>query len=91
MKVIRYTLLGNGKVPQAMTDGGYFPKPNGGQSPQDYDMIGLSNGWTGLEEYTTKLDFSNYIKSFMSDEVIKFPSETVLIDDVITDFWNRSL
>ena len=44
MKIIKYTLLGNGKVPESMVDGGYFPKPNGGQSPQDYDLIGYSLG-----------------------------------------------
>ena len=42
MKIIRYTLLSNGKVPEAMFDGGYFPKPNGEQSPQDYDLIGYT-------------------------------------------------
>ena len=35
MKLIRYTLLGNGKIPSAMIDGGYFAKFNGGKSPQD--------------------------------------------------------
>jgi hypothetical protein len=69
--------------------GVYFIKLNGGQSPQDYDMIGLSLGWTGLEEYTTKLDFENYIKSFMTDYTDEIRNETVLIQDLIDQFWNR--
>jgi hypothetical protein len=89
MKVIRYTLLNNGKVPSAMVDGGYFVKHNGGESPQDYDLIGLSLGWTGLEEYTTKISFENYVKSFMTDYTDEIRNETVLIQDLIDQFWNR--
>ena len=90
MKVIRYTLLANGTVPSNVADGGYFLKQNGGQSPQDYDMIGLSLNWTGIEEYTTKTSFENYIKSFVSDSVDQFIGETILVQDLIDDFWNKS-
>jgi len=90
MKVIRYTLLANGTVPSNVVDGGYFIKENGGQSPQDYDLIGLSLNWTGIEEYTTKTSFENYIKSFVSDSVDQFIGETILVQDLIDDFWNKS-
>ena len=80
MKVIRYTLLANGTIPSDVVDGGYFIKQNGGQSPQDYDMIGLSLNWTGLE---------NYVKSFVSDYVDQFTDETILVQDLIDDFWAR--
>ena len=90
MKVIRYTLLSNGTIPSNVTDGGFFIKHNGGQSPQDYDMIGLSLDWTGIEEYTTKTSFENYIKSFVSDSVDQFIGETILVQDLIDDFWNKS-
>jgi hypothetical protein len=89
MKIIRYTLLENGKVPSNMVDGGYFIKYNGGQSPQDYDMIGLSLGWTGLEEYTTKLSFENYIKSFITDYVDEINNETILVQDSIDVLWGK--
>ena len=91
MKVIRYTLLANGTIPSDVEDGGYFVKHNGGQSPQDYDMIGLSLDWTGIEEYTTKTSFENYIESFMNDYVHPFTGETVLIQDLIDYFWNKSI
>jgi len=91
MKIIRYTLLGNGKVPSAMIDGGYFIKPNGGQSPQDYDMIGLSLGWAGLKVYATKLDFENYIKSFIPYFLDPYTGIITPIQNVIDDFWARSL
>ena len=89
MKVIRYTLLQNGTIPSNVADGGYFIKQNGGQTPQDYDMIGLSLNWTGIEEYTTKTSFGNYIKSFISDHVDEFTGETILVQDLIDDFWDK--
>jgi|TARA_R110000824_G_scaffold1374_3_gene6995 hypothetical protein len=91
MKIIRYTLLSSGKTPVNVIDGGYFIKSNGGQSPQDYDMVGLSLTWTGLEEYTTKISFENYIKSFISDSVNELTNETILVQDLIDNFWNKSL
>ena len=87
MKVIRYTLLGNGKVPSAMVDGGYFIKSNGGQAPQDYDLIGLSLGWSGLEEYKTKLDFENYVKSFASNYEVS--GRQYFVQDEIDTFWAK--
>ena len=91
MKVIRYTLLPNGKIPTNVIDGGYFIKSNGGKSPQDYDLIGLSLDWIGIEEYTTKAIFEVYVKSFRTDYVHEITNETVLIQDIINDFWNKSI
>jgi|TARA_R110000787_G_scaffold87161_1_gene185799 hypothetical protein len=91
MKVIRYTLLSNGKIPTNVNDGGYFIKSNGGKSPQNNDLIGLSLDWVGLEEYTTKSSFEVYIKSFCDDYIDEFTKETVLIQDVINNFWNKSI
>ena len=79
--------MANGKVPESMVDGGYFPKYNGGQSPQDCDLIGFSLGWSGLEEYTTKADFENYIKSFLSD--YEREGKNYYIQDIIDKFWSR--
>jgi len=73
-----------------MVDGGYFIKPNGGQSPQDYDMIGLSLSWTGLEVFTTKTDFKNYVNSFSSDGV-GAEGKILYLQDAIDTFWNKSL
>jgi len=88
MKMIKYTLLVNGKVPESMLDGGYFPKPNGGQSPQDYDLIGFSLGWTGLEEFTTKVEFETYIKSFCFDYT-EINGTTFYIQDIIDNMWSK--
>ena len=41
-KIIKYNLESNGTIPTYIDDGGYYPKANGGSSPQDYDMIGAT-------------------------------------------------
>tara|TARA_R110000823_G_scaffold312599_2_gene439378 strand:+ start:75 stop:353 length:279 start_codon:yes stop_codon:yes gene_type:complete len=90
MKIIRYTLTLDGKIPNGVIDGGYFIKYNLGKSPKDYDMIGLSFEWTGLEEYTTKLSFENYIKSFTFDYIDPVTNEITLVQDLIDGFWDKS-
>tara|TARA_R110000824_G_scaffold99893_1_gene237510 strand:+ start:1948 stop:2226 length:279 start_codon:yes stop_codon:yes gene_type:complete len=91
MKVIKYTLLENGKIPNEVVNGGYFIKYNGNKSPQDYDMIGISLDWNGIQEFTTKTEFENYIKSFLSDHIHPIRKEPVIIQDLIDEFWNKSI
>lgn len=87
MKIIKYTLLVNGKVPESMVDGGYFPKYNGGQSPQNYDLIGFSHGWNGLGEFNTKQELETYIKSFASDYIDI--DKTFYVQDNIDYIWSK--
>ena len=89
MKIVRYILTSDGKIPNQIIDGGYFPKKNDNNSPQDYDLIGLSNTWNGLEEFTTKSQFENYIKSFCFDFVVPDKDEITYIQDEIDKFWSR--
>ena len=67
MKIIKYNLLSDGTIPTQVIDGGYFAKYNGKKSPQDYDLIGLSDTWVGLGEIETDVEFETYIKSFRGD------------------------
>jgi len=67
MIIVRYTLTKDGKIPTYIHDGGYFPRKNNKTYPQDYDFIGLSNGNTALETYTTKEDLQIYLQSFAND------------------------
>ena len=89
MKLIRYTLTADGKVPNEIINGGFFAKSNGNQSPQDYDLIGYSVSWTGLEEYTDKTTFENYIKSFNSDATNPDTGETSIVQDLIDNIWSN--
>ena len=88
MKLIRYTLNEDGTIPDYVIDGGYFPKFNDGQSPQDYDLIGISETNPGLEEYTTKVSFENYVKSF-TNESYTINNIVYYTQDDINSLWDR--
>ena len=69
-KIIKYNLESNGTIPTYIDDGGYFPKANGGNSPQDYDMIGATlNGSaeTGLGELANKAAVKSYLDTYTGD------------------------
>ena len=69
-KIIKYNLESNGTIPTYIDDGGYYPKANGGTSPQDYDMIGATlNGSaeTGLGELANKAAIKSYLDTYTGD------------------------
>ena len=91
MKLIRYTLNEDGTVPDYVIDGGFFAKKNIHNSPCDYDLIGISDTNSGLEEYTTKTSLVKYVRSFMPESyVINIIDNTVrYIQDDINVLWGK--
>ena len=88
MKIIKYTLLEDGTIPLYVNDGGYFIKLNNNQSPQDYDMLGITYDESKIEEFNTKLELENYVKSFASDYTDLF-GRVYLIQDEIDYFYAK--
>ena len=69
-KIIKYNLESNGTIPTYIADGGYYPKANGGASPQDWDLIGATtNGSdeTGLGELANQAAVKSYLDTYTSD------------------------
>ena len=69
-KIIKYNLTAGGTVPTYIDDGGYYPKANGGNSPQDWDLIGATvNGSseTALGELANKAAIKSYLDSYTSE------------------------
>ena len=69
-KIIKYNLETNGTVPTYIDDGGYFPKANGGSSPQDWDLIGATvdgSSETGLGELANQAAVKSYLDTYTSD------------------------
>ena len=69
-KIIKYNLEANGPIPTYIDDGGYYPKANGGNSPQDWDLIGATTDGsdeTGLGELANKAAVKSYLDSYTSD------------------------
>ena len=69
-KIIKYNLTAGGTIPTYIDDGGYYPKANGGSSPQDWDLIGATtNGSneTGLGELANEAAVKSYLDTYTSD------------------------
>ena len=69
-KIIKYRLEANGTIPTYVADGGYYPKANGGASPQDWDLIGATvdgSSETGLGELANEAAVKSYLDSYTSD------------------------
>ena len=69
-KIIKYNLTAGGTIPTYVADGGYFPKANGGASPQDWDLIGATidgSSETGLGELANKAAVKSYLDTYTSD------------------------
>ena len=69
-KIIKYNLTASGTIPTYIDDGGYYPKANGGNSPQDWDLIGATvdgSSETGLGELANKAAVKSYLDTYTSD------------------------
>jgi len=69
-KIIKFTLEANGTIPTYMNSGGFYPKANSNNSPQDWDLIGATtNGSaeTGLGELANKAAVKSYLDTYTSD------------------------
>ena len=69
-KIIKYNLTAGGTIPTYIADGGYYPKANGGTSPQDWDLIGATvdgSSETGLGELANKAAVKSYLDTYTSD------------------------
>ena len=69
-KIIKYNLESNGKIPNYIADGGYYPKANGGSSPQDWDLIGATidgSSETGLGELANQAAVKTYLDTYTGD------------------------
>ena len=69
-KIIKYNLTAGGTIPGYIDDGGYYPKANGGASPQDWDLIGATvdgSSETGLGELANEAAVKSYLDTYTSD------------------------
>ena len=69
-KIIKYNLESNGTIPTYIDDGGYYPKANGGNSPQDWDLIGATHDGSseeGLGELANAAAIKSYLDSYTGD------------------------
>ena len=96
-KIIKYNLESNGTIPTYIEDGGYYPKANGGNSPQDWDLIGATtdgSSETGLGELANKAAVKSYLDSYTGDWTERNAAgEEVAFDQdaAATHIWSKKI
>ena len=69
-KIIKYNLTSLGTIPTYIDDGGYYPKANSNNSPQDWDLIGATvdgSSETALGELANEAAVKSYLDTYTSD------------------------
>ena len=69
-KIIKYNLTAGGTIPDYIDDGGYYPKANSNNSPQDWDLIGATvdgSSETALGELANEAAVKSYLDTYTSD------------------------
>jgi len=90
MKVIKYNLTSDGKIPSFVVDGGYFPKKNNKKSPEDLDLIGISKNSDGLKHFKKKdtlVTYLDFAKNFKNLDGTKYNINT-MVDIIFTKVIN---
>ena len=98
-KIIKYNLTTGGTIPTYIDDGGYFPKANGGNSPQDWDLIGATTDGsdeTGLGELANKAAIKSYLDSYTGDWTEDDPDDysqkrALSQADAATRLWSKKI
>mgnify|MGYP004458606235 CR=1 FL=1 len=96
-KIIKYNLTAQGTIPTYIEDGGYYPKANGGASPQDWDMIGATTDGsdeTGLGELANKAAIKSYLDTYTGDWTeLNAAGEEVDFDQdaAATNVWSKKV
>ena len=96
-KIIKYNLTAQGTIPTYIDDGGYYPKANGGSSPQDWDLIGATldgSSETGLGELANKAAVKSYLDSYTGDWTERNAAgEEVAFDQdaAATHIWSKKI
>ena len=96
-KIIKYNLTGGGTIPTYIDDGGYYPKANGGASPQDWDLIGATtdgSNETGLGELANEAAVKSYLDTYTGDWTEKNEAEEDVAfdqDAAATHIWTKKV
>ena len=96
-KIIKYNLTAGGTIPTYIDDGGYYPRANSNNSPQDMDLIGATvdgSSETGLGELANKAAIKSYLDTYTSEWKQRDEDgneEAFDQDAAATHVWNKKI
>lgn len=88
-KIAKYVLNPDGTVPWFVTDGGYFPDSRVGDSPQDWTLVGIVDGASGLEGFADVDALVAYLESIGGLEWTDMEGEPTDLFSQATFLWDR--
>jgi hypothetical protein len=89
MKIIKYTLDPNGRIPYYVIDGGYLAVSNNNLSPQDLDLIGLANDEASEIEFATEIDLLQYAQGLDLHYINSLTNEEIPLETVVNQVWSK--
>lgn len=88
MKIVTYTLNQDGTIPEFIVRGGYFPVQNNMESPQDFNLVGITNEdisndvFENVEELIEYVNQNNFV--FINPET----NESISNDKIVGAIWD---
>ena len=89
MKLIIYTLLPDGTIPEYVIDGGYLACNNNNASPQDLDLIGVATDNAQQTEFINQAELLAYVQSKNFEFKDPLTNETITQETMVSYIWNK--
>jgi len=89
MKLIIYTLLPNGTVPEYVVDGGYLACANNNTSPQDLDLIGVATDDAEQTGFDNEAELLAYIQSKNFQFKNPLTDELITQETMVSYIWSK--
>ena len=95
-KIVKYVLNSDGTIPSEIADGGYYPKPNSNNSPQDTTLIGVTtneSNYVGEGELISESAIKLYLDAYSPFYKVDSNNPPQLIEESTTELaatiWNK--
>ena len=89
MKIIKYTLTSDGKIPDYVIDGGQLSVANNKPWPQNLDHIGLATDDATEPVFATEDELIQYAKDNNITSIDPFTKEVISIETVVTSLLTK--
>ena len=89
MKLIIYTLLSDGTVPEYVLDGGYLACSNNKTAPQDLDLIGVATDQAEETNFANESELLAYVKLKNLEFRNSLTDELITQETMVSYIWNK--
>lgn len=87
MKLVIYTLNSDGTTPSYIVDGGYLPSDNGGEFPQNLNLVGLATSEAIQNGFNSQLELLSYAQKENIKPIDKIVQ--VSLETIVSSIWSK--